>query len=383
MSKKKKYGRTPTSLFGSYVNDKQKAFNFTMNRMYDMLEEHTYYQEKTKFQAKIISGGTTGGTSPTEPSTGRVVPTNNGNFTFSYKIRFIEEDEVYNLHDDPWNYQDGTQRETLMSLQPDAIHETPASQASPLPCETIVSIEKIGATYFITNVVQYPEGFTANPSFATALLRTLFQPQAGAQGAFVGVGYNTSRTHVPISESQAQNIEEFIRKIKKSPSFKNWSGAAIAGVVANAQTESNFKQLAAGDSVRFYGRANVSARRLKNVRERNINGKCSWGYWQLNICPDDGSGKQLADSKGIDTTTQEGKEAWVKLMGNDEEQFKWVAEKMAKILTKGIQGNDPYQAGYDITVEFERPQDRFNKGITRGNLSASIYKKFQNILDKK
>jgi len=205
--------------------------------------------------------------------------------------------------------------------------------------------------------------------------------EKGAKAAFADGIENPPRTDVPISKSSAQKIENFIQKIKKSPSFKGWSGQTIAGVVANAQAESAFKQLANGDSVKFYKGTSVSKKRMDNVRKRNINGKCSWGYWQLNICPDDGSGKQLADSKGIDTSTQEGKEAFVKLLENDEEQFKWVSQKMSAILSKGITSTDAYQAGYDITVNFERPQDRYNKGVGRGNLAASIYKKFQSILD--
>lgn len=200
--------------------------------------------------------------------------------------------------------------------------------------------------------------------------------------AFTEGGYGQpQRVDVPISKSQSQKIENFIEKIKKSPSFKGWSGQALAGVVANAQAESAFKQLANGDSIKFYEGANVSKKRMDNVRKRNINGKCSWGYWQLNICPDDGSGKQLADSKGIDTTTPEGKQAFIKLMKSDEEQFKWVSQKMSAILSQGKTGKDAYQAGYDITVNFERPQNRYEKGVERGNLAQSIYKKFQSILD--
>jgi len=208
----------------------------------------------------------------------------------------------------------------------------------------------------------------------------------GTQGSvaqFASGGYEPV-THVKIPESAKQEIKGFIGKIKKSPSFSGWSGAALAGVVANAKAESAFDKLAAGDSVEFYEQAHrkgkVSEARMKKVRERNINDKCSWGYWQLNICPDDGSGKALADSKGIDTTTEEGKKQWVELMKSDEEQFAWVSEQMKKILTKGIQGSTPYQAAYEITVKFERPADMEKKGKERGRLAEAIYKQFKDTL---
>jgi len=205
----------------------------------------------------------------------------------------------------------------------------------------------------------------------------------GAAAMFGGGGYEPV-THVKIPDSAKQGIRTFIKKIKKSPSFSGWSGATIAGVVSNAKSESAFKQLAAGDDVEFYQKAynngKVTEGRMNKVRQRNINGKCSWGYWQLNICPDDGSGKALADSKGIDTTTEEGKKRWVELMKSDEEQFAWVSKQIKKILTKGIQGPSPSQAAYDITVEFERPVHKKIKGKERGLLAEEIYKEFKDIL---
>ena len=202
--------------------------------------------------------------------------------------------------------------------------------------------------------------------------------------AFDAGGYIPNNTY-EVPNSQRSSIQEFAKKIKNSPSFSGWSGAALAGVIANAKAESAFDKLAAGDSVKFYEKAykngKVSEARMKKVRKRNINNKCSWGYWQLNICPDDGSGKQLADSKGIDTTTPEGKKQWVKLMSSDEEQFSWVSKKIAKILSQGKTGTDPYQAAYDITVEFERPVNKEQKGKERGAVAAGIYKEFKSLLD--
>ena len=179
MPRKKKYGRTPTNLYGSFANNQRKAFDFTMNRMYDMLEEHTYYQEKIKFQAKIISGGTTGGTAITEPSTGRVTTVDNNRISFSYKIRFIDEDQIYNLHDDPEIYSNPNQREALLALQPTAIHEVPASEIKPLPYDTIVSVEKINSTYFIVKVIEYPAGTAGNASPNPSLQQS-FQPPVAA-----------------------------------------------------------------------------------------------------------------------------------------------------------------------------------------------------------
>ena len=97
MPRKKKFGRLPTSLYNVYVNDSGKAFNFTMNRMYDMLEEHTYYQEKLDFQAKILSGINTGATDSTNSDV--TVIENKETNSLILKIRFTGPDEVYNYLD--------------------------------------------------------------------------------------------------------------------------------------------------------------------------------------------------------------------------------------------------------------------------------------------
>jgi hypothetical protein len=193
-----------------------------------------------------------------------------------------------------------------------------------------------------------------------------------------------SSTSVPTPESRSSTELEFVKKIKNSPSFSGWSAQALAGVIANAQAESNYKNLAAGDSVKFYedGHAagTISVKRINNVRVRNVNGKCSWGYWQLNICPDDGAGKQLVDEQGIDITTESGKKEWIKKLQDDEFQFSFVAKQIASVLDTSIA--DEYQAGYTITTEFEKPADKANKGVKRGNSAKRIYKKYKDLLEK-
>jgi hypothetical protein len=193
-----------------------------------------------------------------------------------------------------------------------------------------------------------------------------------------------SSTTVPTPASTSSSESSFVDKIKNSPSFSGWSPQALAGVIANAKAESAYKNLAAGDSVRFYEKGHengrISQKRINNVRKRNVNGKCSWGYWQLNICPDDGAGKQLVDEQGIDITTEAGKKEWVKKLQDDEFQFSFVARKIASVID--IRTTDAYQAGYDITVKFERPANATEKGKVRGNSAKQIYEKYKAKLSK-
>ena len=181
--------------------------------------------------------------------------------------------------------------------------------------------------------------------------------------------------------SDNPTAEQFALKLRASPFFSGFSGPALAGVMANAQAESAYKSGAKGDHKSYYNSDAVSARRKKNVEERNINGYCSWGYWQLNICPNDGDGYLLANKKGIDLTTTEGKDRWINEVVNDEEaQFAHVAMRLQEI-GLNIRTTSAYDFGDKMTTEFERPADKENKGRQRGTLSNSLYNKYKNILD--
>lgn len=206
--------------------------------------------------------------------------------------------------------------------------------------------------------------------------------KSGRDPAATNADYSSTTVPTPASTSSSES--SFVDKIKNSPSFSGWSPQALAGVIANAKAESAYKNLAAGDSVSFYEKGHedgrISQKRINNVRKRNVNGKCSWGYWQLNICPDDGAGKQLVDEQGIDITTEAGKKEWVKKLQDDEFQFSFVARKIASVID--IRTTDAYQAGYDITVKFERPANATEKGKGRGNSAKQIYEKYKAKLSK-
>lgn len=172
----------------------------------------------------------------------------------------------------------------------------------------------------------------------------------------------------------------FITKIKASSSFAGWSAAALAGLVANAQAESNFDGTIGGDAVKWYKKSlKPGSKKLKNVEARAVDGKCSFGYWQLNICPDNGAGRQLAIEKNIDTTTEAGKAMWRAELAKDEFQFEYVSKKIGTFLN--TQTTDPYDAAYQITTKFERPACKHIKARERGVLAKKIYDKFKKELE--
>ena len=212
-----------------------------------------------------------------------------------------------------------------------------------------------------------------------------YTPSSSATGGLDTSGYTeeelkdiNERGCKPLSKpmSIGAGAANFITKIKASPSFAGFSAPVLAGVVANAQAESVYDPHAKGDWISGY-KISSAAKKAK-VDTRNIDGACSWGYWQLNIC--DGAGTELANKKGIDLTSTAGKEEWKrKLKEDDEFQFAFVAEKIKKITD--INGTDPYAASYDITTKFEKPACKFLKANERAHLAVKIYNTFKTELE--
>ena len=138
MSKKK--NKRSLKLSSYYNNSPRKSFDFTMNRIYDLLEKDSYLEEQTEFVAKIISGNTTADTSANQFDS--FFSFLNGVESRTYKIRFIDKDSKFNTFEDPNNYAATPRASLLTSLHPEAFQETP-SQNTILPPNTIVIVSDV------------------------------------------------------------------------------------------------------------------------------------------------------------------------------------------------------------------------------------------------
>lgn len=162
MPKKKKFGRTPTSNYSSYMGDSRKAFDFTMNRVYDMLEEYTYHKEQNIFQAVVLSGLSVGGTAVHSAVVNSV---NSGSIkTILLKIRFYEIDEVFNYVTDPRLAESAGEIRFLIDAHPDAILEIPSNQNYIPPPGAVLKIEKIGMTYYVREVLSDTSDYILTPT---------------------------------------------------------------------------------------------------------------------------------------------------------------------------------------------------------------------------
>ncbi len=124
---------------------------------------------------------------------------------------------------------------------------------------------------------------------------------------------------------------------------QGFNNAAICGILANIQHESNFNPQALGDSGTSYG-------------------ICQWhnSRWD--------SLKSFCSNNGLDSTTIDGQMAY--LMYELKEKYPSIYESM-KNVPNTEQG--AYDAAYIWTVKFERPAGMEASGAKRGNTAVSKY----------
>ena len=182
----------------------------------------------------------------------------------------------------------------------------------------------------------------------------------------------------------SSGVSAFYNKLKRSTHFKNFSSAFLVGLVANAQAESALKSNAMGDPLSLYTKrlkeGKMTQRSYDDISARALGAtgkqKCSFGYWQLNVCPPPGQseGSNLLQKKGISPVTNP--ELALSTVVNEDNQFEYVANRMIEMFGGRVKSeNDPYAAANDICTMFERPVNKQEKGKQRGQLASKIAQK--------
>ena len=187
----------------------------------------------------------------------------------------------------------------------------------------------------------------------------------------------------PLAFSKSRT-KEFIDRMKASGFFNGFSDAALAGIAANATAESGIYARAAGD-------ANVNGARVRSITATSEylgNSKqgdwCSFGFFQLNVCGEGAEGMLIAKENGwmneSGNWNPDGKEKfkdWI-YYNNGENQLKYVAGRLKQLIPNYINTDKPYDFGYQMTVKFEKPVKKEEKGQQRGLTADEIYKSWKN-----
>ena len=126
---------------------------------------------------------------------------------------------------------------------------------------------------------------------------------------------------IPMAEgTTSENLNAFVKKMKASGYFDDFTDASLIAAAVNAEHESAYVSNEAGDE-------DYSARGgIHTTSPRHGGGVfCSFGYWQLNMCGDNFQGGLFATSMGINRETEK-----IKLLDaitDPDNQFKFVSQQ--------------------------------------------------------
>jgi len=174
---------------------------------------------------------------------------------------------------------------------------------------------------------------------------------------------------------------DFFNKMKGSGKFPGFCDAMIAGMVANAKSESNFRNNAVGDKVSDLG---ANARRTERAifttpRQKTkwtgTGGEdyyCSFGYWQLNVCG--GGGVRFAKKFGFWPTHAGNKQALLTAIHDPDKQFDFMFEEMKRIFGSKVSdcSLDGTYWGQQIAIKFEKCVGCFEPGYRKVTESGRV-----------
>ncbi len=301
---------------------------------------------------------------------------------FKFKARIIDENSPHSFIPNPCSLsrnditkESAINPESLVAMHTDVIMMIDGAHGIAIPCAgDIVEIElKKNDFSYDLNIARFIRTIARNAGELSIAKET------GC--TTIARNFDTMQPHdqprLP-SPKPAGGTSAFFRKLKSSGFFEGFSDEFLIGLTANAQAESAYNATAAGDPLSYYASLNqqgrVSNSTLERVTARALSGKCSFGYFQLNVCPTDGGGSELLKLKNIDPVTE--KQKAVEAITNEDNQFQYVSLALRRIFGDRISSiRDPYTAANEICVKFERPADSAAKGRQRGELALKIAKK--------
>lgn len=330
--------------------------------------EFDAYGDRDTFQAIVLTNPI-----PTDPKQINLFigsqPTGSSRVSqFTYRARIIGQNSPHQFLPDPCDstYTSDTltlEAEKLIAMHTLFVSNEEEGIGGSLPRKGSTVQVKLTKNVFSYNlqvgehvkVISKPQQSSANNSQCDSL-----------QAIVNNASSATSLANIPIpSQRVASNGAEFMEKLRNSgyyPSEK-FSDAFLAGVAANASAESAFNASAAGDALSYFENNpdRFSQATIERIRKQAINGKCSFGLFQFNVCG--GAGGDLLSKNGFPNnssgnylTEQQKSDAFTQVLTSMDKQIKYVSDysKTHSVLKTIIQIDDPKKAGQYIAHYFER-----------------------------
>lgn len=328
--------------------------------------EFDAYGDRDTFQAVVLTNPI-----PTDPKqinlfTGGESDGSEKISQFTYRARIVGVNSPHDFLPDPCDStytDDPVQAQKLIAMHTLFVSKEEDGVGSSLPRKGSTVEVKLTKNVFSYNlqigehlkVVSNPQQSSANNAECDSL-----------QGIMNNAGSATSLANIPIpSQRVASNGAEFMQKLRSSGYYpvEEFSDAYLAGIAANASAESNFNASAAGDALSYFENNpdRFSQATIARIRQQAINGKCSFGLFQFNVCG--GAGGDLLAANGFSDNepgrylSDEDKErVFREVLTSMDKQIKYVSDysKTHSVLKTITQTDKPKQAGQYIAHYFER-----------------------------
>ena len=197
-----------------------------------------------------------------------------------------------------------------------------------------------------------------------------------------------SEWYVGIVGKEYKNAASFIDRMKDSGHFKGFSDQFLAGLAANAIAESALGRAKNDKRIEWVVGDRITNKHSARSKKRSLEGWCSHGYWQMNVCPPWAEGSLFADDLGLNIETIEGKKKFAESIVDENILFPWIATRMKSIpeINNVITSEDKdaaYESGRVITKYFEKPagcgkNQKCSKSLERGSRARKIYERYKN-----
>jgi|MDTG01.2.fsa_nt_gb hypothetical protein len=309
---------------------------------------------------------------------GITISNNDNSKYFGYRVKITDEDSPHSFYPNPCSIEkEGTLtpvNSVICSMHTMII--VPDSQPLNTNDTCIVRLNKIGGKYdlsyghFVSRTGhddEYTDRILAeNPYLRQECGKTgaLFNASVGSNGLYPKISWNLKTQ---------SNAREFFNKLKNSPFFAGFSDGFLWGLTANASAESGFVSNIGGDPESLIGKRTYSP----------IKKFCSFGYWQLNLCSGDGEGTRLMQSYGQELTRDlydpATEEKYFNFITSENQQFLYVSGRMKELFPSSWNNSSitAEEAARLITVEFEKPVNKEQKGIARGSLAKKFKEEYE------
>jgi len=285
------------------------------------------------------------------------------------------------------NYSAKERNESLF-LHPMCYSENEDVGMSVIEPGATIKVYKRGGAYFyrttaerglFRGINEFLNGFPGN-TFGGSASSAFGSPYSG--------GPDSTMANIEVSGQTYSDANAFIKKLKDSGHFHGFSDQFLAGLTANAQAESALGRAKNDSRLDWVVGDRLTSGHSATAQKRAISGWCSHGYWQMNVCPGYAEGSLFAKDKGIDLTTEEGKNEFVRQVNDETILFSWMAMRMRNIseITPFISATDKnaaFNAGKAITQYFEKPAgcgpgQPCLKSNERGKLAQQMYDNYSN-----